>query len=73
MDATTHVMGCPVVPWPIYLHLNPFCWLVKRRLMKVDLVHVWDVVVVSEFGLVSKKNWMSLSWKGVCTVSVPPL
>ena len=39
----------------------------------MDLVHVWDVVVVSEFGLVSKKNWMSLSWKGVCTVSVPPL
>ena len=66
-------MGCSVVTWPIYLHLNPFFWLVKRGLMKLDLVHVWGVVVVSEFGLVSKKNWMSLSWKGVCTVSVPPL
>ena len=72
MGATTHNLGFPVVPWQICFHLTPFFWLVKRILIKVALVHVWGVTVVSEFGLASKNYWISLSWKRVDTVSIPP-
>ena len=50
MAATLYALGCPVVPWTIYLPLNPFFCLVKRKLRKVAEVNSCGVAVVSGVG-----------------------
>ena len=49
MATTKYSMGCIVVPWSIYMHLNPFLWSVKRIPTKVAETQVWDVEVISVF------------------------
>ena len=72
VSATSHALGCLLVPYPMYSPLNPFFLSVNRRLKKVTANKSWGVEAMTKFLWVPMNNWMSLIRNDVEIVSVPP-
>ena len=67
-----------VCPWMAYfsvpdrLSLDSILMCFEQKAEKLETLHVWGLVVASWLGVSLMYIWLSWSWKGLDTDSIPP-